>query len=278
MLLIKFLGTGGGRTVTVTQLRATGGIYIEMDDTRLYLDPGPGALVHSTREKVPLHRLDAVLLSHAHLDHVNDANAVIEAMTKGALEKRGVLAGSTSAIAGHVSDGKIIDKVVSEYHKKAVSSVMAMRAGEKVKIKDVEITATKTLHTDPTCVGFKLEGKNVSLGYTSDTTYFENVGKQFHGCDVLILNCLFYKNPHKKKGVEFSRHMDSEDAVSILQLAKPKLAIIQHYGMDMLRNNPWKVAEKISEMSGIKTMAVRDFQEVRINGESGEERTLINWS
>ena len=278
MSLIKFLGTGGGRTVTMTQLRATGGIYMEIGDAQIYIDPGPGALVYSTREKVPLRNLDALLLSHAHLDHTNDANAIIEAMTNGALRERGTLMGSESSIAGCREGEKEIDRVVSSYHLKAVEQVVVLKPGDRLSIKDVDVVATKTLHTDPMCVGFLFKTERLIIGYTSDTTYFEHIGEQFKGCDILILNCLFSKNPYKSKGVEFSRHMDAEDAINIINSARPKMAVIQHYGMDMLRNNPWKVAKTIAGKTGVRTIAVRDFQEIKFDADTGEkDSSLYGW-
>ncbi len=278
MVLIKFLGTGGGRTVTMTQVRATGGIYLQLDDIHLYIDPGPGALIHSIREKIPLYKLDALFLSHAHLDHVNDANAIIEAMTRGAMKKRGILVGSVSALEGYEKDDTVIDKVVSTYHENVVEDVVVMSPGEEFEIGNVKIRATKTIHTDPTCIGWRFESKSGTIGYTSDTIYFENIGKQFCDCDVLILNCLFNRNPFKGQHVEFSRHMDSEDAIEIIRASQPKLAIIQHYGMEMLRSNPWEVARIITEKTGIKTMAVRDFQEIRLDQDKYKLKGLDEWT
>ncbi|MEW6622720.1 MAG: hypothetical protein AB1420_06275 [Bacillota bacterium] len=42
---VMFLGTGGARIMLSTQLLATGGMLIKLDDTFFSLDPGPGALV-----------------------------------------------------------------------------------------------------------------------------------------------------------------------------------------------------------------------------------------
>jgi hypothetical protein len=41
---LTFLGTGGARGLVFKQLLASGGIWVEMEETRLHLDPGPDAL------------------------------------------------------------------------------------------------------------------------------------------------------------------------------------------------------------------------------------------
>ena len=50
------------------QLRASGGIWFELDDAKFLLDPGPGSLVKcltSRPKKDPL-TLDGIILSHRH--------------------------------------------------------------------------------------------------------------------------------------------------------------------------------------------------------------------
>ena len=85
------------------QLRASGGVWIKYGDTNFHLDPGPGALVKalSSRPRLSPSSLDALLLSHRHLDHSNDLNIMVEAMTEGATPgKRGRFPSSGSLGGG----------------------------------------------------------------------------------------------------------------------------------------------------------------------------------
>ena len=93
MSFIKFLGTAGARFVVMKQLRASGGVWLSVGKTNLYIDPGPGALVRclSSKPKLEPSLLDGILLTHKHLDHSGDVNVMIEAMTEGGFKKRGVL-------------------------------------------------------------------------------------------------------------------------------------------------------------------------------------------
>src|SRR3989304_8168443 len=90
---IKFVGTAGARFVVARQLRSSGGLWLSLQGVNLYLDPGPGALVRcwSSKPKLDPTKLDGILLSHKHLDHSGDINALIEAMTEGGYRRRGVL-------------------------------------------------------------------------------------------------------------------------------------------------------------------------------------------
>src|SRR5712691_12662946 len=88
---VTFMGTAGARFMVAKQLAASGGLYIEDGDARVSLDPGPGAIVQYAKRKVDLTKLDAIVVSHRHLDHAGDVNVMVEAMTEGGFQHRGRL-------------------------------------------------------------------------------------------------------------------------------------------------------------------------------------------
>ena len=65
-------------------------------ETQIHVDPGPGALVRALSHVPPCNprELDAIVLSHKHLDHSGDVNVVIEAMTSGGFRRRGAVLGT----------------------------------------------------------------------------------------------------------------------------------------------------------------------------------------
>ncbi|MCK5177288.1 MAG: MBL fold metallo-hydrolase, partial [Candidatus Aenigmarchaeota archaeon] len=89
---IKFIGIGGGRKVMLTQKIKTGGIYLMFDKgnitTGIFVDPGVGAFIRGVEQKINFKKVDALLISHCHTDHINDAPVVIEAMTDSGRDKR----------------------------------------------------------------------------------------------------------------------------------------------------------------------------------------------
>ena len=91
MATVTFLGTGGARVLVFKQLLASGGLWLDFEGTRLSFDPGPGALVQATQRKLYPTQLDGIILSHRHLDHASDVNAMIEGMTTGGLEPKGTV-------------------------------------------------------------------------------------------------------------------------------------------------------------------------------------------
>src|SRR5512146_2873096 len=97
---LKFLGTAGARHVVATQVRHSGGIVYTVGSTRLWVDPGPGALVRAlaSRPKIDPARIDALLVTHRHLDHAGDATAVVEAVTRGGFRRRAALFAPADAL------------------------------------------------------------------------------------------------------------------------------------------------------------------------------------
>src|SRR2546430_17240472 len=97
---LTFMGTAGARFMVAKQVAASGGLYLEDGDTRISLDPGPGAVVQYAKRKVDLTKLDAIVISHRHLDHSNDVHVMIEAMTDGGFRHPGKLFCSVDALSG----------------------------------------------------------------------------------------------------------------------------------------------------------------------------------
>ena len=90
---IKFMGTAGARFVVSKQLRFSAGTWCCLQGLNILIDPGPGTLSRcfSSQPRLDPEKLDALILTHRHLDHSTDINMLIEAMTRGPLTRRGAL-------------------------------------------------------------------------------------------------------------------------------------------------------------------------------------------
>ncbi len=258
MVEIFFLGTGGGRINLLKQFRRTGGFRINSDSANIHVDPGPGALTASVHFRQSPLKLDALIVTHSHIDHFNDANVIIEGISQHALKKRGIVIASRQAVEGN-RDG---DRVITLYHQGKVGEIYKVKPGEKKKFRtkngEFEIETIKTRHDVEDAFGFRIFIDGVVIGYTGDTEYFDELAEYFKGCDYLIANCL------KPAADEYKGHMSSMDAAKLMKKAKPKkLGIITHMGMAFLRAGPKKEAERITKESGVKTIAAYDGMRIR---------------
>jgi phosphoribosyl 1,2-cyclic phosphodiesterase len=250
---ITFLGTGGGRFATITQKRRTAGIHTTNGQTNIHLDPGPGALVYSINAGLDPQRLDAVLVSHSHPDHYTDAEVLIEAMTKGTLQKRGLLAAANSVLNGN----SVCEASISKYHQTMPSQTINAKIGTFFQVGSLRVEAVRAQHTDPDAVGYRFSTtSHGDFGYTSDTEYYEDIGKSHAGLKLLIL-CVMRPGGKPWKG-----HMTTDDAVSILKAVKPEAAVFTHLGMQMIFRGPQREAIRATEESQVPVTAAVDRMRV----------------
>lgn len=239
---IIFLGSGGGRKIVASQARATGGFVVQDGEEQIHIDPGPGALVHAARLGIDSKNTNMVLVSHFHIDHSNDVNAIIDALTFGGLEKKGVL----------VTSNFYENDNLTEFHSKAVGCHITLKPGEKMNFKDLAVYATRTEEHEMGNIGYKVFTPDFVLGYTSDTAFFPGLVDEFIGCDVLVINTI------KPSGKKLAGHMSADDAVELVKGVKPKLAILSHFGRSMIEADPANEAMNVQKKSGIPTIAAND--------------------
>ena len=248
-LQIFFLGTGGGRFTTITQKRRTAGIRIIGSNLNLHLDPGPGALVYSINEGLDPQKLNAIFVSHCHPDHYTDAEVLVEAMTHGTMQKRGMLVAATSVLNG----SKDCEASISKYHQRMPQQTIEATPGTKFQVGNVNVLVTEAKHTDPDAVGFRFETSGFGdFAYTSDTEYFEGIVQYYHGIRLLIL-CVM-----RPSGKPWKGHMTTDDATAIVEATHPEKVILTHLGMQMIFQGPAKEAKLIEEKTGVSTVAAVD--------------------
>jgi hypothetical protein len=59
-------------------------------------------------------------------------------------------------------------------------------------------------------------------------------------------------------------HLCLDDAERIIREAKPRLAILTHYGMTVWRAHPWELAAGLSQRLGTEVRAARDGMKLEI--------------
>ncbi|MFB6076949.1 MAG: MBL fold metallo-hydrolase, partial [Candidatus Nanohaloarchaea archaeon] len=234
---LTFLGTGGGRFTMIEQLRRTGGM--EHDGFTMHIDPGPGALVQAHEEGFDPEETDAVLVSHAHLDHCGDMHAVIEAMTAGGDADRGTLLAAESVFDGadvpatySEGEGMYGDRVpaaLDDYHGELVGETERLADGSTVNIGPFTVVdCVETDHSDPRTVAYTVSAGDISAGFVTDTAWFDALPAFFEGVDVLVAN-LMRPHDHEWKG-----HLNTADAARLLEETDPGFAVMQHFGAALI--------------------------------------------
>jgi len=227
----------------IRQFLASGGAWLNLGDTQILLDPGPGSLVQAAKKKLDPAKLGAIILSHKHLDHSGDINVMIEAMTDGGTKKRGTVFAPGDALDR--------DPVILSYLRSFPQSIQVLTEGGSYTFNDISFK-TPVRHKHPVeTYGLIFQTPRHTFSWIVDTRYFEDLAGHYGG-DLLVIHVVRL-NP----GAPVD-HLSLPDVKSIIEKLKPKIAILTHFGMTMWRAKPWELAKTLSEETGITVIAARD--------------------
>jgi len=254
---VTFLGTGGGRMVVLNQMRKSGGFWLKLDDVNILHDPGPGSLVMVHQLGLKPKNLDAIILSHRHIDHSNDVNVMTETMTGGGFTPRGKLIAP--------SDCFDFDPVILKYVRPFVE-IIEIKNGMEMTIKDIKIKFPIENRHPVETYGIIYTFKSGRLGYIPDTEYFPELVQAYGGVDYLILNVVRMKTDKR------IRHLNMDEAAELINKIRPQKAILTHFGLQVLKSSPEFQAKLISRKTGIDVIAAQDGMTVNL-----EDRGLNKW-
>lgn len=218
---------------------------MQFGENQFHIDPGPGSLVMAKNCGINLRANTALLVSHNHLNHANDVNAVISAMTYNGFDKKGVLVADNTVINGSEKSKPYL----RDFYKGCLERYIVVEEGQRVGINEVEIEALKTIHNEK-AVGFKFFTPLYTLAYSSDTKYSVEILEGYKNSNILILNVPFLKK--EQEG------LSKEDAIKIINEVKPKLTVITHFGIDFLRADPLYEIRDIKKETESQVIAATD--------------------
>ncbi len=242
---IIFLGTAGARFVVTKQFLASGGAWFNLGGTEILFDPGPGCLVQATKLKLDPSKLDAIILSHKHLDHSVDINIMIEAMTEGGWKRRGVVFAPSDAF----EQGAVILPYLQNYPER----IEILSEGGSYAVGDV-MFETPIRHQHPVeTYGFVFKTPRHIFSWITDTRYYDKL-LSYYQAELLIINVVLLES---KPQVSID-HLSLLEAKQLIIGIKPKAVILTHFGMSLWRAKPWEVARQLSEETGISVIAASD--------------------
>ena len=234
------MGTAGARFMVAKQVAASGGLFIEDEGTKLSLDPGPGAIVQYAQRGVDLTTLDAIVLSHRHLDHTGDVNVMLEAMTDGGFQHRGQPFCPSDALDD--------DPVVLKYVRRFPREIVRLEPETTYSVNGLSFTTSgRHVHQSET-YGFRFGD---TLGWVTDSGYYEGIAEQ-HKARVMVIHTVL------RDCIPTLPHLCIADAERIIRDAKPEIAFLTHYGMTVWRANPEEVAADLSQRTGADVRAAKD--------------------
>jgi len=241
--------------------RASAGFWLQTDCGSLLLDCSAAAPHRMAQEELDWQSLDAIWISHLHLDHCGGLAPFLFGIKW------------SPGISGRTKPLRIIGCEGLEKLMRAIDNAHAYKLFEQpfpVEIQEIaavdkpvsfellaglEAQAISTPHQPESLALQVTDSSGAKLVYSSDTGYSESLAEFAARARLLILECSFYRDKPTRK------HLELADALQIARAAKPRKLLLTHLYPD------WDGVELESEAKQLwagETIEARDGLRIEI--------------
>ncbi len=190
-------------------------IYIEDDDVRILIDPGPDFRQQYIKNNIE--KLDAILVTHPHEDHIG-----------GFGDLRGISFISEKPVDVYMDAPTkeiILEKysyIVNKFHtnkgnKSKILNIHEIKANQSFTINNLQITPFKQNHGAIDSLGFRIN----NFAYSTD---FKTIDKENYSLladlDLWVVEAMGYKN--------YPAHINLDEALQLIDKFRPKKSVLIH--------------------------------------------------
>ncbi|MEA3485865.1 MAG: hypothetical protein U9R03_04055, partial [Candidatus Aerophobetes bacterium] len=137
--------------------------------------------------------------------------------------------------------------------------IQILKEGKSYNVGRVSFsTPLKHIHGDVETYGLNFKLSPYTVSFITDTRFFPQLSECYRG-DILIINVVRLKESNFD-------HLCIDDVRKIIRDVHPKVSILTHFGMTILRVKPWKVAEEMQNELGVRVIAARDGMKFNLEG------------
>ena len=204
---VTILGSGGALPPAG---RAQTGIFIDKATDCLLLDCGSGVLWRLAQAKIELARLNTILLTHLHLDHMSDLLPLLTA--------RWLNGQAETQLYGPEGTEALLRDLIAHYdyvQEHVHLSITELQGGDAFAARGFQIECLKTEHGTP-ALAYKFER---SFVFSGDTVPLTQMAQFAGGCKLLLHECSLPDGvaaPHHSRPRELGEALADCDAAKLV--------------------------------------------------------------
>jgi len=253
---MKLVVLGSGTSVPHPD-RAAAAFWLETENGSLLLDCSADAPHRMAAEHLDWPNLDAIWISHLHLDHCGGLAPLLFGLKWAPQTQTRKKPLKIFGCHGVERVLKAIDDANDYRLFKQPFPIEIYEPGEAetfAVLKNIEAITFSTPHTRESLALRLTDGRH-TLVYSSDTGYAEDLAAFARGADLLILECSFQRNKPTHK------HLELDEAMRLAGMAEPRKLLLTHLypewdGVD--------IESRARELWPGETIAARDGLRVEI--------------
>jgi len=215
----------GSGTAEPHPLRSSAAFWLKTSGGTILLDCSASAPHRMAQEKLDWPNLDAIWISHFHLDHCGGLAPFLFSTRKAHQTQ-----GRTKPLRIFGASG--LEQLISRFNdvnnyklldQRFLVEIVEIEPLEKFRIlPGVDAVAMKTPHTGDSLAVRITDGEGVFV-YTADTGFGKEISAFARGADLLLTESSFFKNK------KVDKHLELAEAMYLIRHARPKRAMLTHF-------------------------------------------------
>ncbi len=219
---LKVLGSG---TSVPHPRRASPAFWLETSSGTILLDAGPDAAHRMAVEQLDWPNLDAIWISHFHLDHFGGLPPFLFSLKWSPQTQART---KPLKIVGPHGLRNLLESIDSANNYRLFAQKFAITIEETDPsrrfqlLPGIEAAATKTAHNAESLALRLKTSENKTFAYTSDTGFTESLANFVSGVDLLVMECSFRRNK------PIATHLELAEAMRVAESGQPGKLVLAH--------------------------------------------------